>query len=97
MASNAGRMPGSRASGTTKPDLWYYDRLPPSARAALANADYDWSSGAVYVNWSRAKPGWKSGPACASQVAKWDAHQNKRARAAGLLPPVNHPSRFRED
>ena len=40
-----------------KPDLWYFDRLPPTVRAALAGAAFDWSSGWIYSQWKRGKPG----------------------------------------
>lgn len=68
--SNASRV--GRRSQTTKPDLWYYDRLPPSARAALANADYAWSSGWLYNAWSKGKSGFKTGQQCAERVKQAD-------------------------
>jgi hypothetical protein len=62
------------------PDLWYYDRLPPAARAALANAAFDWSSGAIYGQWRRGKPGFQTGPDIATKVAAADARQIAKDR-----------------
>ena len=75
MGSNTHRI--GRPSGTTKPDLWYFDKLPPSARQALANAEHNWSSGWIYTAWSRAKRGYKTGQQCAQQVAAAD-RRNRR-------------------
>lgn len=72
--SNAHRV--GRRSQATKPDLWYYDRLPPTARAALANAERDWSSAWIYNGWNKAKPGYKTGQQCAERVRQAD----RRAR-----------------
>lgn len=64
----------------TKPDLWYYDRLPPTARAALANAEHDWSSAWIYNAWNKARHGYKTGKQCAEQVRAAD--RRVRATAA---------------
>ena len=79
MADNATQKTGSTFHGT-KDDFWYFDRLPPSARAALANADFDWSSGAVYGRWKRAERGYKTGPNVAERIADWDRRQLERER-----------------
>jgi hypothetical protein len=68
--SNAHKV-GRRAS-TTKPDLWYYDQLPPTARAALANADHAWSSGWIFNRWKRGERGYKTGKDCAAAIARAD-------------------------
>lgn len=68
--SNAHRV--GRSSRAAKPDLWYYDRLPPTARAALAGAEREWSSAWIYNAWSKAKPGYKTGQQCAEQVKRAD-------------------------
>lgn len=74
--SNAHRI--GRRSQATKPDLWYYDRLPPTARAALANAERDWSSAWIYNAWNKAKPGYKTGKQCAEQVRAADRRNRDR-------------------
>jgi hypothetical protein len=56
MSANSPKV--GRRARTTKPDMWYYDQLPPSARQALANAAFNWSSGAVLNRWKRG--GYKS-------------------------------------
>jgi len=84
------------------PDLWYFDRLPPTARAALAGAVFDWSSGWFYSQWRRGKPGFRTESDIAARIAEADARQitedrkrhrdrkNSReaaTRRAGLTPP----------
>lgn len=61
-----------RPSQTTKPDFWYFDRLPPSARQALANACFDWSSGSVYNRWRKGVKGYKTGKDIAERLKTWD-------------------------
>lgn len=61
-----------RAAHTTKPDLWYFDQLPPSARQALAEAAFSWSSGAVLNRWKRGSKGYKTGKEIAARVSEWD-------------------------
>lgn len=70
MSGNTHRV--GRASRATKPDLWYYDRLPPSARKALQDAEHSWSSAWLYNNWSKSRPGYKTGQQCAEQVKAAD-------------------------
>lgn len=79
MAHNATQKAGGAFRGAL-PDMDYFDKLPPSARHALANAVFDWSAGAVFNNWRKAKPGWKTGPAAAAKIAEWDRNQIKRDR-----------------
>jgi len=62
-----------RASQATKPDLWYFDKLPPTARQALANAKFDWSSAGFYSKWNRGQRGYKTGKDIAERVAAADA------------------------
>jgi len=59
MAGNASQ---GGAAFRGRPDLWYWERLPPAARAALADAAFDWSAGCVYGLWRRGelKTGTKS-------------------------------------
>ncbi len=76
---NATHKTGSSFQGAHD-DFWYYDRLPPSARRALANALFDWSAGAIYSKWKRAASGFKTGAACAERVKEWDRNQLSRER-----------------
>jgi Family of unknown function (DUF6525) len=62
------------------PDLTYYDRLPPSARRALADAAFDWSSGAVLNRWKCGARGFQTGRDIAERVAEWDARQIDKDR-----------------
>jgi hypothetical protein len=61
-------------------DLWSLDRLPPTARAALANAAFDWASGFFYTRWRRGKHGFKTGADLAARVAEADASQIAKDR-----------------
>ena len=61
-------------------DLWYLERLPPSARAALCDAAFDWAAGWVYSQWRRGRPGFKTGPDIAVRIAEADAKQIRRDR-----------------
>jgi hypothetical protein len=68
------------------PDLWYFDRLPPTARRALANAMFNWSAGAIHGAWRRRMRGFKTEADIARGVAKADANQVRkdRKRAWGI-------------
>lgn len=59
-------------------DFYYYDRLPPSARQALANAKFDWSSGYYYNRWAKAVSGFKTGAAVAQRVAEADRRVKRK-------------------
>lgn len=71
MSANSPRV--GRTVRLTKPDMWYFDQLPPTARLALANAMFNWSAGAVLNNWKRGAKGYKTGQQIAKNVAAWDA------------------------
>ena len=62
-----------RAARTAKPDFWYFDKLPPTARQALANAAFNWSSAGFYSKWNRGQRGYKTGKDIADRVAAADA------------------------
>jgi hypothetical protein len=61
-------------------DLWYYDRLPPTARSALAGAAFDWAAGSLYGPWRRGLPGFVTGSDIAARIAKADAKQIAKDR-----------------
>jgi hypothetical protein len=71
---------GGRAAQLRKPDLWYYDRLPPTARAALANAAFSWASGYYYNRWSKGVSDCKTGADIARRIASADASIIRRKR-----------------
>jgi len=78
MSGNVVRAKGARSSRATKPDIWYFDQLPPSARQALANAAFSWSAAWIYSNWKRAASGFKTGQQCAERIAKADRKYLKK-------------------
>ena len=63
---------GGRSARLTKPDLWYFDQLPPTARQALANANFSWSSGYVLGKWKRGERGYKTGGMIAERIREAD-------------------------
>jgi len=93
MGQNAKQSSGSVFRGA-KPDLWYFDQLPPSARAALANAAFSWSSGAD--RWKKGAKGYGTGQQVAERVREWDAAQikidRKRVWGIGARPVDRKPA-----
>jgi hypothetical protein len=67
MAANASQ--GGRRVSLAKPDLWYFDQLPPTARQALRDASFSWSAGHFYNRWKRGERGYKTGQDIAARVA----------------------------
>jgi hypothetical protein len=61
-----------RRGRVTRPDIWYFDQLPPTAREALSNAAFDWSSGAMFNRWQRGARGYKTGKEIAERVRAAD-------------------------
>lgn len=85
MADNATQSSGSSFRGAHD-DFHYFDQLPPSARRALADAVFNWSSGATLNRWKRGRAGYKTGADITARVAEWDAQQivKDRKRVWGL-------------
>lgn len=79
MGNNSNFSSGATFSGAHG-DLHYFDQLPPSARQALANAAFDWSSGATFNRWKRGARGYKTGKDVAARVGEWDAQQIAKDR-----------------
>jgi len=65
---------GGSSTSYRHDDMHYFDQLPPTARAALANAAFNWSSGAVLGRWKRGVAGYKTGQDIAKSVKRWDAN-----------------------
>jgi hypothetical protein len=65
----------------SRPDLEYFDKLPPTARHALAGAVFDWSAGAILNRWKRGAREFKTGADIAARVAEWDQRQIEKDRA----------------
>jgi hypothetical protein len=71
--SNASQ--GGRGWSGKYNDMHYFDLLPPTARRALADAAFEWSSGWVHGAWRRGKRGYTTGPDIAARIAETDARQ----------------------
>ena len=73
-------MPGNATQGGRpfrgrRPDLEYFDDLPPTARKALADAVFDWASGWIFRQWRRGRAGYVTGAEIARSIATADARQ----------------------
>jgi hypothetical protein len=84
MGANA-KQKGRRVS-LAKPDLWYFDQLPPTARQALANANFSWSAGHYLNRWKRGEKGFKSGREIAERVRDADRSVKDIYRQGTRIP-----------
>jgi Family of unknown function (DUF6525) len=57
---------------TTKNRMAAFDKLPPSARKALADAVVCWAPQPLLTRWRRGLPGYRTGAEIADMIAKWD-------------------------
>jgi len=74
-----GNSSGSYCS-TRENSMRAYDKLPASARAALANASYDWATQPFLTGFER-RGRWKTGKELAAYISKIDRDEvGKKAR-----------------
>jgi hypothetical protein len=64
-----------------------FDKLPPTARDALRDADHNWAASTILARWRRGVEGYQTGPAIASTVAEWDRWQHRDDVRRGLVCP----------
>lgn len=64
-----------------------FDRLPPTARRALANAQFDWAPTTIYRRWLKGAKGFKTGAQIARAIAGWDADAHARDVKKGKVAP----------
>lgn len=57
-----------------------YDKLPPTARQALANAAFSWAPQPIRTRWNKGVKGYRNGQEIAAQVALWDAEKIAKDR-----------------
>lgn len=62
----------SNSKGTAAGSLEAFDKLPPTARAAIANAAFNWAETNIYRAWNRGQPGFKTGADIAKAISGWD-------------------------
>jgi len=81
-------MGNSSGSYYTTPTLSMkaYDKLPPAARKALADAAFCWAVQPILTRWNKGRPGFKTGHDIARKVAEWDADliAKDRSRVWGI-------------
>lgn len=65
-----------------------FDALPRSARAALANACFNWPAGPLLVRWRRAEKGHRNGAELVARVAAWDRLQHRADARRGKVAPL---------
>jgi hypothetical protein len=58
-----------------------YDKLPPAARKALADAAFNWAPQPIVTKWNRGYVGYKTGPDIARKVVEWDADRIAKDRS----------------
>ncbi len=71
---------------TQKNMMAAFDKLPPTARAALANAAFNWAPQPIRTHWNRASKGYRNGAEIAATIARWDADKiaKDRSRVWGI-------------
>lgn len=62
-----------------------FDKLPPTARKALADATFDYAVQPILTKWRKGHPAMRTGEQIAQMIAQWDAKAlaksaKKRAR-----------------
>jgi Family of unknown function (DUF6525) len=77
----------SNSQGTARGNLETFDKLPPTARRALANANFDWAETNIYRAWLRGAKGFKTGADIARAVARWDKDAHARDVKKGKVAP----------
>lgn len=73
---------------TAERDMRAFDKLPPSARRALANAIEQWAAPPILTWHNRQRRGFETGPEIAATIAKWDreelaTRESQRRNATG--------------
>jgi hypothetical protein len=71
---------------TTQNTMRAYDKLPPAARKALADAAFNWAPQPIVTKWNRGCAGYKTGPDIARKISEWDADRiaKDRSRVWGI-------------
>lgn len=64
-----------------------FDKLPPTARAALTEAHFDWAPTSIYRAWLNGAKGFKTGQQIARAIAGWDADAHARDVKKGMVAP----------
>lgn len=80
-------MSAGNSKGTATGNLEAFDKLPPTARAALANAQFNWAETNIFRAWNRGAPGFKTGADIAKRVAGWDKDAHAKDVKAGKVAP----------
>jgi len=77
-----------------------FDKLPPTARAALANAAFNWVAQQPLTRWRNGVSGYQTGEQIAARVAEWDRNRiaKDRRRVWGIkdddtVQPASLPKR----
>lgn len=77
----------SNSTGSGSMSWEAFDKLPPSARTALANAAFDWAPTSIYRAWNRGAKGFKTGAQIARAVAGWDKDAHAKDVKQGKVAP----------
>ena len=75
---------------TTKANMMRaFDKLPPEARAALADAVGNWAPQPILTGFRRGYPGYRDGAEIARKIARWNAEEiakREEQRSRGVGP-----------
>jgi hypothetical protein len=71
---------------TTENRMAAFDKLPKSAREALANAAFSWAPQPIVTRWKRGDRGYKTGPSIAKLIPKWDEDKHAKDVKKGIVP-----------
>ncbi len=58
-----------------------FDKLPPSARKALANATFSYAPQPIRTRWTRQLVGYRNGVEIAKTIARWDRDEIAKIEA----------------
>lgn len=83
-------MGNAKGSYATTPQLTMqaFDKLPPTARRALANAAICWATQPILTYWRRGYKGYKTGAEIAAKVAAWDNGWHRKDARRGIVAPL---------
>jgi len=85
---------------TTKANMMRaFDKLPPEARAALADAVGNWAPQPILTGFRRGYPGYRDGAEIAWTITRWNAEEiakreEQRSRGVGLTRVSSRQSRL---
>jgi hypothetical protein len=75
------------ASGASGDQMTAFDKLPPSFRAALRDADHNWASTTPLSRHRKSVKGYRNPSEFLKEVRRWDKIEHDRLAKKGLVAP----------